>query len=99
MTGFQAEGTLGRSLVDGEREVIIHGRNCQVKAALHTIGGLSAHGDQHDLLRWAGGFVNNPEIFIVHGDEPVKKIFRDALEERLHLKATVPAAGDVITFG
>ena len=99
MTGFQAEGTLGRFLVDGDSVVVIHGRNYQVKTALHTIGGLSAHADQNDLLRWTGGFVNNPEIFVVHGDEPVKKIFRDALEERLHLKATIPAAGDVITFG
>ena len=98
MTGFQAEGTLGRSLVDGHREIDIHGRSYQVKAALHTIGGLSAHGDQDDLLRWAGGFVNKPEIFVVHGDEPVKKIFRDAIEERLQLKATIPAPGDVITF-
>ncbi|MEI8186622.1 MAG: MBL fold metallo-hydrolase [Chlorobiaceae bacterium] len=99
ITGFQAEGTLGRSLVNGDREVVIHGRTCQVKAALHTIGGLSAHGDQDDLLRWVGGFVNNPEIFIVHGDEPVKKIFQDAINEHLHLKATTPASGDVITFG
>ena len=98
MTGFQAEGTLGRSLVNGDKEVIIHGRSCKVKAALHTIGGLSAHGDQNDLLRWAGGFVNKPEIFVVHGDDPVKKIFRDTLENRLHCKATIPVSGDLITF-
>jgi len=80
MTGFQAEGTLGRSLVNRQKEVEIHGRNYQVKAALHTIGGLSAHGDQNDLLRWISGFLNNPDIFVVHGDVPVKKIFRDAIE-------------------
>ena len=99
MTGFQAEGTLGRSLVDGNREIVLHGTSYKVKAALHTIGGLSAHGDQNDLLRWTGGFVTKPEIFVVHGDKPVKKIFRDSIEERLHLKATIPAPGDVITFG
>ncbi len=99
MTGFQAEGTLGRSLVNGEREVIIHGRSYPVKATVHTIGGLSAHGDQNDLLRWMSGFENKPEVFVVHGDVPVKKIFRDALEQRLGLKATIPVSGDVITFG
>ena len=99
MTGYQAEGTLGRALVDGAREVVIHGRSCHVRAALHTIGGLSAHGDQDDLLRWAGGFVNHPELFVVHGDEPVKKIFRDAVEQRLHLKASIPLSGDVLSFG
>ncbi len=98
MTGFQAEGTLGRSLVDGNREIVLHGTSYKVKAALHTIGGLSAHGDQNDLLRWTGGFMSKPEIFVVHGDKPVKKIFRDSIEERLHLKAVIPAPGDVITF-
>ncbi|MEI7825507.1 MAG: MBL fold metallo-hydrolase [Chlorobiaceae bacterium] len=98
MTGFQAEGTLGRSLVNGDREVVIHGRSYSVKATVHTIGGLSAHGDQNDLLRWMGGFESNPEVFVVHGDEPVKKIFRDAIEARLGLKATIPKSGDVISF-
>ena len=98
MTGFQAEGTLGRSLVNGDKEVVIHGNHYEVNASLHTIGGLSAHGDRDDLLRWAGGFVNSPEIFVVHGDEPVKKVFRDAIEERLHFRATIPKAGDIISF-
>lgn len=98
MTGFQAEGTLGRSLVNRQKEVEIHGRNYQVKAALHTIGGLSAHGDQNDLLRWISGFLNNPDIFVVHGDVPVKKIFRDAIEEHLGLKVTIPESGDVISL-
>jgi metallo-beta-lactamase family protein len=99
MTGFQAEGTLGRLLVNGDREVVIHGRSYPVKATVHTIGGLSAHGDQKDLLRWMSGFENKPEVFVVHGDVPVKKIFRDALEERLGLKATIPKSGDIISFG
>ncbi len=99
MTGFQAEGTLGRSLVNGDREVVIQGRSYPVKATVHTIGGLSAHGDQKDLLRWISGFENKPEVFVVHGDVPVKKIFRDALEGRLGLKATIPKSGDIISFG
>ena len=99
MTGFQAEGTLGRLIVNGEREVVIHGRSYPVKATVHTIGGLSAHGDQNDLLRWMSGFENKPEVFVVHGDVPVKKIFRDAIEKRLGLKATIPSSGTVISFG
>ncbi len=98
MTGFQAEGTLGRSIVNGDKEVVIHGRSYPVKAAVHTIGGLSAHGDQNDLLRWMSRFDNDPEVFVVHGDEPVKKIFRSALEEHLGLKATIPASGDIIAL-
>ncbi len=99
MTGFQAEGTLGRSLVNGDREVVIHGRSYPVKATVHTIGGLSAHGDQNDLIRWMTGFENTPDVFVVHGDEPVKKIFRSALEEHLGLKVTIPKPGEIISFG
>src|SRR5688572_30546482 len=47
--GFQAPGTLGRRLVDREPEVFIHGRRVRVSARIHTLGGLSAHGDQADL--------------------------------------------------
>lgn len=98
ITGFQAEGTLGRSLVDGARDIVIHGRNYQVNASIHTIGGLSAHGDQKDLLRWMSGFKSKPKLFVVHGDEPVKKVFRHVLEESLHLKVTIPKSGDIVTF-
>lgn len=98
MIGFQAEGTLGRSLVNGEKNVVIHGRSYSVKAALHTLGGLSAHADQNGLIRWMGGFKNKPEVYVVHGDEPVKRIFRDAIAERLHLTVSIPKPGDLVNF-
>lgn len=98
ITGFQAEGTLGRRLVEGEREVEIHGRSYPVRAALHTIGGLSAHGDRNDILRWLGGFKNSPEIYVVHGDEPVKTVFRNAIEAELHLNASIPLSGEIVGF-
>lgn len=96
ITGYQAEGTLGRALVDGAKKVMIHGRSFTVRSSLHTIGGLSAHGDQNDLLRWLGGFRSNPEVYVVHGDQGVKKIFRNVIEEKLHLKASIPESGDRI---
>ncbi len=99
MTGFQAEGTLGRALVNGDDEVVILGRRYPVKATVYTIGGLSAHGDQNDLLRWMGGFTSNPEVFVVHGDQSAKIMFRNALEERLKLKASIPNSGEIVSFG
>lgn len=98
ITGYQAEGTLGRRLVDGDREVEIHGRSYPVRASVHTIGGLSAHGDRNDLLHWLGGFEHKPELFVVHGDKPVKTVFQRAIEEELHLKAAIPQEGEIITF-
>jgi metallo-beta-lactamase family protein len=95
-TGYQAEGTLGRQLVEGAERVMIHGQSYTVKATLHTIGGLSAHGDQNDLLRWLGGFRNRPQVYVVHGDVEVKKIFRNVIEEKLNLDASIPQAGEII---
>ncbi|MBN1279330.1 MAG: MBL fold metallo-hydrolase, partial [Chlorobiaceae bacterium] len=77
ITGYQAEGTLGRQLVSGDREVSIHGRSYRVEAGIHTVGGLSAHGDRSDLLRWLQGFSNKPDVYVVHGDSDAKISFRN----------------------
>jgi len=97
-TGYQADGTLGRTLVDGAREVYMHGRKYTVEAHVHTIGGLSAHGDRDDMLRWASGFSGSPEFFVVHGDPPAKTSFCDLLRERLGVRAGIPAPGDSYSF-
>jgi len=98
-TGYQAEGTLGRAIVDGARDVTLQGRKYSVAAHVHTIGGLSAHGDREDMLRWAGGFKGSPEFFVVHGDPPAKRSFRDLLQERLGVRVSIPAPGDIYSFG
>ena len=96
ITGYQAPGTLGRKIVGGEKQVPIHGRTYQVAATVHTIGGLSAHGDRNDLLRWVRGFGNRPDVYVVHGDGAVKDVFRSALESELQMKAFIPAPGDIV---
>jgi metallo-beta-lactamase family protein len=70
IVGFQAPGTLGRQLVDRRSEVFIHGRPVRCLAQVHTLGGLSAHGDQDDLLRWYESFVGRPPVYLVHGEVP-----------------------------
>jgi metallo-beta-lactamase family protein len=71
LPGFQAEGTRGRHLEDGARTVHIHGRDVPVNAQVHRLHGLSAHGDQKELLRWLSGFQRPPAAcYTVHG-EPV----------------------------
>ena len=68
IVGFQARGTLGRTLVDGASHIRLWGETIQVKAHVHTIGGLSAHADQRGLLDWYGHFSNRPRIALVHGE-------------------------------
>jgi metallo-beta-lactamase family protein len=82
IVGFQAPGTLGRQLVDGQPEVRIHGRLVPNVAQVHTLGGLSAHGDQADLLRWYDGFNPPPPVFIVHGEVPSGEALAVKLRER-----------------
>lgn len=68
IVGFQARGTLGRSLVDGARHIRLWGETIKVEAQIHTIGGLSAHADQAGLMDWYGHFRHRPPLMLVHGE-------------------------------
>ncbi len=84
ITGFQAAGTRGRQLVDGASSVRLLGREIQVKASIHTLGGLSAHGDQQDLLWWCRGFSSQPShVFVTHGEELAMQNFSQVLTAEL----------------
>jgi metallo-beta-lactamase family protein len=82
IVGFQAPGTLGRQLVDRRPEVRIHGRPVRVAAQIHTVGGLSAHGDQAQLLRWYDSFKARPPVFLVHGEVSAAEALAGKLRER-----------------
>ncbi len=91
IVGFQAQGTLGRKIVDGARRVRIFGEEIAVAADVYTIGGLSAHADREDLLAWAGGFRARPEkVFVAHGEESVSVGFAGLLRGRFGWNTTVP---------
>jgi len=81
IVGFQAPGTLGRQLVDRLPEVRIHGERIRVAAQVHTLGGLSAHGDQTQLLRWYDSFKGRPPVFLVHGEVPAAEALAVKLRE------------------
>ena len=93
--GYQAQGTLGRRIVDGQKFVRVAGEEVRVQANIHTINGFSAHGDQDDLIDWAHNFKTNPTYVITHG-EPESSI---ALSEKLKSagnKTFVPKRGDIL---
>ena len=101
ITGFQAQGTLGRRLVDGARNVRIFNDDIAVRARIHTIGGLSAHADRDALLAWLGGFAHAPgRTFVVHGERETAVSFADTLKRRLGwTRVEAPQRGDVHTIG
>lgn len=80
--GFQAQGTLGRMLVEGARKIWIHGEPIVVQAKVHTIGGLSAHADQAGLVDWCGHFARMPPTWLVHGEDRARLALADVLRER-----------------
>ncbi|MEN8108499.1 MAG: MBL fold metallo-hydrolase [Pseudomonadota bacterium] len=96
IVGYQAYGTLGRKLVDGASRVRIYGEEYPVRARVHTVGGLSAHGDVDDLIHWLGNFNSDPAVHVVHGETEAKQDFRVRIEKQLGLRADVPQEGDVL---
>ena len=92
--GFQAEGTLGRRLVDGVNRVRLFGEDNAVRASIHTIGGLSAHADRDALLGWLRGFQRRPaRSFVVHGEAETARGFADTVHRQLGWVAEAPAPG------
>ena len=93
-TGFQARGTLGRRLVDGADRVRIFGKEIPVRAAVHTVGGLSAHADQPALLAWAGKFRKPPaQTFVAHGEASAAQAFAERLRAERGWEVSVPEPG------
>ena len=96
ITGFQAEGTLGRRLVNGVRNVRIFNDDIPVRASIHTIGGLSAHADRDGLLAWLRGFARAPgHTFVVHGESETAAGFAQEIKHRLGwTRVEAPLQGD-----
>ena len=99
IVGYQAFGTLGRKLVDGFEMVRIHNEEIAVKAKIHTVGGLSAHGDQDDLARWYECMANRPPVYLVHGERESQTAFKDYLSARNGAKVHLPDPGDILDLG
>jgi metallo-beta-lactamase family protein len=93
IAGFQARGTLGRKLVDGAQEVRLWNETIRVAAQVHTVGGLSAHADQVELLAWYGGFRGKPRVCLVHGEPGAQQALAAALHSRYGVDAHIARHG------
>ncbi len=88
--GYQAEGTLGRQLVEGAKEVKLFGETIMVGAQIHNLEGFSGHADQKGLLDWLGGFQVKPkQIFLVHGELDSKKDFAEIIKAQFGYEPVV----------
>lgn len=95
IAGFQAQGSLGRRLLDGADEVRIFGEEIAVRAQIHDLTGLSAHADQKQLIEWAS-HVEPPRLVILnHGEEGAMLTLKGLLEERLGFKVAIADRNEV----
>ncbi len=95
--GHQAKGTLGRRILDGEREVRILGRTRRVYAKIKSIDGLSAHADRSGLIDWLSHLETPPRrLFLTHGEEDASLALARTIRDRLGWEATVPEYASVV---
>lgn len=93
--GFQAEGTLGRRIMDGEKKVRVLGEPINVAARIYSLQGFSAHADQNGLLDWVSQLSGKPErLFIVHGEAAAAGALSNLVEQRFGISTVVPRAGE-----
>jgi metallo-beta-lactamase family protein len=99
IVGFQVQGSLGRKLVDGAREVRIFGEKIVVRAAVHTLGGFSAHAGQCGLVEWASHLARSRARFILtHGEPKACQGLSAALRTQLGIESECPGRGATISF-
>ena len=93
--GYQAAGTLGRRIADGEREVRILGQRIPVRCRLDKIGGFSAHADWKEVVRWLEGLPAGPrQTFLTHGEPPAANAMGARIKERFGWTVSVPSYGE-----
>ena len=99
IVGFQAEGTLGRRLVDGATHISLWGESMRVAAAVHTIGGFSAHADCDGLTAWFRNFTNDPSLVLVHGEPGAMDPLAERLRAGIAGQVFTPAPGTRLDLG
>ncbi|MGN1145806.1 MAG: MBL fold metallo-hydrolase RNA specificity domain-containing protein [Acetatifactor sp.] len=97
--GYQAVGTLGRSLIEGADEVKLFGESIQVRAQIKQLAGLSGHADKDGLIEWITAFTEKPKkVFVVHGEDSVCTAFTECLKIEHGQRAYAPYSGTVFNL-
>lgn len=98
IVGYQADGTLGRRIVDGVETIRLWQQEYPVRAQVHTIGGLSAHADQAGLVEWYRGFKGRPPVYLVHGENRSQVPLVERIKSELNAPATIAEYGQIVTI-
>ncbi|MDC0948890.1 MBL fold metallo-hydrolase [Gammaproteobacteria bacterium] len=97
IVGYQAHGTRGRRLLDGEPTVRIHGQDFPIECQVATIEGLSGHGDRDEMLRWLKSENSSPrQVYLTHGEDEPAEAFADTIRQQLGWSVDVPQLDDVV---
>ena len=96
--GFQGPGTLGNLMINGAKTVKIFGDPLDVKAAVVSLKGYSAHADQSELLRWLGTLKTKPQLYAIHGDPVAATALAGAVQLKLGFSASVAERGTTVTL-
>ena len=87
-------GTLGRIIIDGEKEVKLFGETIEIRAEIMQLAGLSGHADKNGLLEWIQAIGEKPQkVFVVHGDDDNANLFTDCLRNEYGYDAYAPYSG------
>ena len=98
IVGYQAQGTLGRALVDGAKRIRLWGETIRVAAKIHTVGGLSAHADQAGLMGWYSHFRGRPPVVLVHGEPQASNALAAELGRAANAPVRVAGPGERVNF-
>ncbi|MBR4695141.1 MAG: MBL fold metallo-hydrolase, partial [Selenomonadaceae bacterium] len=96
--GYQAEGSMGRRLIDGIKRVRVLGEEVVVRAKIQSMDGFSAHADAHQIVDWVS-HLETPKpakVFIVHGEAQAQEALKEQFDKKLGLESYIPFRGDAV---
>ena len=91
-------GTLGRQILEGEKQVRILGQNFPVKARIEKINGFSAHADQKELIDWMSPIENLKKLYLIHGEREKMDIFAEEIRKELGYESHIMEVGNSVTL-
>jgi metallo-beta-lactamase family protein len=95
--GYQAQGTRGRTILEGKESIKMFGQEVPIKAKIERIDGFSGHADYLELLAWMMGFNRKPEkVFLVHGEPDASNAMADHIRKHFKVDVTVPVEDDSV---